>query len=153
MTDDEVYQCMDLDIPVQHAPHPYPPNIIGSQAVFYIERDLAGPANTQGHHLFRFAQTYWYRDGIALQIWELAGHYYCSRVGRQESLVYFGDDLARPLHHKLIFTPQSAEDHFEDMVSRNIDRHLFTDEMQWHSYCAMRADELVKVRDRRGRLS
>jgi hypothetical protein len=153
VTEDEVYECMDLDIPVLHAPPPYPPNVIGSQAVFYVERELAGPANTHGHRLFRFSQTYWYGDSVALQIWEWAGQYYCSRIGRQESLVYFGDDLSRPLHHTLIFTPRTAEEHFEDMISRNIDRHLFTDELQWHSYCAMRADELVKMRDAQGRLS
>lgn len=153
MTDDEVLECLELGIPVQHAPNPYPTNVIGSQAVFYIERELAGPANSQGPNLFRFVQTYWYRDGVALQIWELAGHYYCGRIGMRDSLVYFGDDLSRPLHHTMIFQPQTAEEHFADMVERRVDRDLFTDELQWRSYCAMRADNIVKSRERNGGLS
>lgn len=153
MTEDEVFECLDLEIPVQHAPSPYPPNKVGTVAAFYVEPNLSGPGISEGHHLFRFVQTYWYRDGVALQIWELAGQYFCSRIGTQESLVYFGDDLSQPLHHTQIFKPQTAEQHFADMVERRVDRDLFTDELQWRSYCATRADNIVKSRERNGGLS
>lgn len=147
MNDAEVYENIEIGFTVRQQPDAYPPNIKDVAAVFYIDRERGAPGIKAGHRLFQFVQTYRYPDGVELQVWEGAEGLYCSRVGQSEPLVYFGKDFYLMPHHRDIFVPISAEEHFADLVARKVDRYMYDDEIEWLNYLSKMADGIVRTRE------
>ncbi len=147
MTDKEVYEAIELDFTVRTQPDRFPPNDPGHIAVFYIDQLDAAPGKPDGWHYFRYLQEYRYRDETVLQVWQCDSELFASRIGNFEPLRWIGRDLGRILHWRHIFTPQTADEIYADLEARRVDRDRFRDELDWLNWCAMHADELVRMRN------
>lgn len=147
MTENDVYLAIELEFTVRSQPDRLPPNDLGHIAAFYIDELDAAPGKPRGWHWFEYVQTYFYPDMTGLQVWQCDGELFASRIGEFEPLRWIGRDLERVLHWRHIFTPQTADEIYNDLETRRVDRNRFRNELDWVNWCAMRADETVRLRD------
>ncbi|NSZ17553.1 hypothetical protein [Agrobacterium vitis] len=149
MTEDELYEAMDLGFDVRTQPDSRPPNKVGHTAIFYVDVLNAAPGKPGGHHQSEYVQTYYYPDMTGLQIWQCEDGFFASRIGVSEELRWIGYDLGLDcmLHWRHIFTPQTADEIFNDLEKLRVDRECFSNELDWINHIASQADELVKMRE------
>ncbi|MEJ6848605.1 hypothetical protein V3589_20635 [Sinorhizobium fredii] len=102
MTDEEVYENVELGFPALQQPPLYPPNAIGTVMQFWLDAPNR-VGDQSGFREFRFVQTWWFPNGKALQIWEGFDGWYCSRIGRREQLRFCGDIKTIPTRYRDLY--------------------------------------------------
>lgn len=149
ISDSELIDEMNDRTTVRMQPDPTPPNTIGERAIFHIDRLDAAPGWSEGWYPFRYVQDYHYRDRdrTTLQVWRCGDQLFASRIGEYEPLRWIGRDLEHMPHWRDIFTPRTAEQFYDDLVARRVDCDRFRNEIDWRNWCAIHADEIVKMRE------